>query len=621
MCGITGIIGSGAELRVLDISAMNTALRHRGPDDHGIFTTPAATLGHTRLSILDLSPDGHQPMSSPCGRFTLVYNGEIYNYRELRLVLADSWCFHSSGDTEVLLAAYVRWGAECLSRLRGMFAFAVWDRDRRELFLARDRFGIKPLYYGRVNGCFTFASEIKAIIAAGATTTVNRETVAEYLTSGLTDQGEDTFFAGIRRLPAGNCMLVDAQGEIRRISSYYRIEDRIRTELRDIDESAAVAVFRDKLTEAVGMHLRADVPVGMTMSGGVDSSALLALSCRLTPDITHFRAYSFVSDDSRYSERDRIEKALEGRGITMRFNQISPDRCLELMDQTTYSQEAPFGGVPTIAMFDLYRQAKADGTIVLLNGAGADDYLAGSRREVLIYLAELTRRGGGALLRREIEGFLAMWGGSRDDLEKAIGSILGGGAKALGADGTTPTCIRAVRPEFRRPADFTIQANGDEGLLRNALRYRLAAGKLPRALRFDDHNAMAASCEVRVPFLDHELVELAFSLPERLLVSAGCGKYILRQALNGLVPEEIRIAPKHNIQSPQREWLKQEPFRSLVLRVLDEPVDLVREAVDMVVARAAYQAYLGGDDANSNFIWQWLSLDAWSRAFLGPVER
>ncbi len=617
MCGISGLVGPGAGDCAADLARMVAAQRHRGPDDEGMAVYPNAALGHNRLSILDLSPAGHQPMTSPDGRYTLVFNGEIYNYIELRDAHFAGETLAADNDSAVLLAAFAKWGHEVVHHLRGMFAFAIWDAAQGELFLARDRFGIKPLYHARHQGRFLFGSEGKAILAAGYPVAANRAVVGRYLTTALLDDGEDTFFAGIKRLLAGHRMVVGGDGTVRSCDRWYRLEDGINPALSDLDAPSAVERFRAKLDETVRIHLRSDVPVGMTISGGVDSSALLALACPPGVASGDFRAYSFDFADARYSERSRVERIVEGRGISTTFCPLDIETCLERMDRVTWHQEAPFGGVPTVAMFGVYQTAKADGTTVLLNGNGADDYLAGSRREVTIYMASLIQDGHIELFEREVPGFLKMWGGTRDGLDAAVRQALAGEARAMGADGTVPTRVSAVRPEYRLIDGGDSAPPFHAGLFREALHYRLFSGKMPRSLRFDDHNSMAASCEVRVPFLDHELAELAFSLPAALLVQDGVGKFVLREALRGTIPESIRTAPKHNVQSPQREWFKSGLLRERLDRVLADPVAPLADVLDLDEARKVYTAYLNGDDSNSNFLWQWLNLDQWGRTFLG----
>lgn len=626
MCGVAGLVGANAERCGETVAAMNRALRHRGPDDAGVCVAPSAALGHTRLSILDLSSGGHQPMTDPSGRYTLIYNGEIYNYLELRAELAGGWDFRSSGDSEALLAAYVRWGADCLPRLRGMFAFAVWDRERRALFLARDRFGIKPLFYARLNGRFVFASEIKALLAAGVPGRPNPAVIADYLCAGQYDHRPETFFDGVLRLPPGHSLTVREDGTAGEPARYYDLAAAAAARIDDhkLDFAQACERYLATLREAVALHLRSDVPVGVTVSGGVDSSALVALAAAASPHPERLRSFTLDYDDPRYSERPWVEETLRWTGTAGRFVALTGDAATAALAAMTRAQDEPFGGVPTASWFAVYRQAKADGATVVLDGSGVDDCLAGYRPEVVSYLRRLFAAGGFADFEREARSFLSIWGGDAWSLMRELQTSMRVGSRSgtLAVDGSDPVRPQVVRPDIR-----ALAASSDSGVLgdggpfadsafRAALLHRVTGAKLPRALRFKDRASMAFSCETRVPFLDHELVELSFAMPEEHLTQGGWNKRVFREALRGIIPENVRTAAKRSVQTPQREWFKRGPLADALRRTLAEPGDLLREFVDVKAAAAAYDAYLGGDDANSNALWQWLNLDLWERCAL-----
>ncbi len=612
MCGLAGIVGPGAERLVSRVAAMNAVQRHRGPDGEEIYTEPGVALGHVRLVILDPSDAARQPMRSSDGRYTLVFNGEIYNFIELREELGGR--FRSSGDTEVLLAAWARWGAACLDRIKGMFAFAVWDAERRDLTLVRDRFGIKPLYYARHEGCVVFASEIKALLAAGLPARPDLDTVARYLCHGLYDDGDATFFDGVRRLPAGCRLIVSIAGETGEPVRYYDLPGRLRS--LELDFPEARDRYAAVLHRTVEQHLRSDMPVGAMVSGGLDSSVVMACALRAGETSRELRAFTVDYPDPRYSERPWVEDLVSALGVTTEFCRVDSRDCLDALPSMVWHQEEPFGGVPTVAWFAVYARARALGIPVLLDGNGADECLAGYWPETLAWLDHLRGRLSPQELRREIKAAAQHWGCEEDDLLRALGTAATDNGAARAIDGTLAVCVDVVRMKYRVHPPVSPSDPFAGAALRGRLYDRLVRSKLPRALRFADKASMAFSCELRVPFLDHELVELAYSLPESFLIRNGMSKAILREAARGLIPERIRTAAKRSVQSPQREWLRRGPLADRLAEVLSDPSDLLRECLDIAAARDALRAFVAGRGDNANFLWQWLNLDAWYRCFV-----
>jgi asparagine synthase (glutamine-hydrolysing) len=617
MCGIAGIVGPGAESLEEMVLAMNAAQRHRGPDDEGTLFVPGVALGHLRLSIIDLSAAGHQPMTSRDGRYSIVYNGEIYNYIELYEELGGPSVFRSACDTEVLLEAFAKWGPDCLQRLRGMFAFAVWDHAERSLFLARDRFGIKPLYYASHGGRTVFASEIKALLAAGVPAVADMATIGEYLTTGLFDHRPRTFFSGVSSLPPGHFVTVAADGSAGEAKPYYRLVEHLDAGLASISLDEAKERYLAKLRQAIVQHQRSDVPLGAMVSGGLDSSALIALMAEGKDHPVNVEAFSLDFPDERYSERRWAEQVVDQTKSTCHFSMVDDATCREALARVVWHQDEPFGGIPTLAWHSVYQQTQARGVIVILDGTGVDECLAGHKAQVLGYLAHLGRTAAPADLEPEVEAFMAFWGDDRDTVIAGMARAAEGAIRGVAIDGTSPVRIEAVRPAHRDHGAPLENADAFTGTaIRDVLYTHLSATKIPRALRFVDRNSMAFSREQRIPFLDHELVELSFSLPEDFLVRDGRNKHIFREAFSGLLPEALRTAPKRTVQSPQREWLKQGPLADLVSEVLASPSALLEEVLDIDEARQVYRRYLAGDDANSNFLWQWVNLDQWYRCFI-----
>ncbi|MCP4660808.1 MAG: asparagine synthase (glutamine-hydrolyzing) [bacterium] len=570
MCGVAGIFGPSARAPSF-IDAMIESQRHRGPDDSGVYRDPSATavLGHNRLSILDLSAAGRQPMSDPSGRWWLAFNGEIYNYRELREELAEHHRFRSQSDTEVLLAALIRWGTRCLDRLIGMFAFLLWDEKEKLLLAVRDRFGVKPLYYHhRPDGTLLAASEIRALHAAGAPREADPVTWASYLARGLHDHSQRTFWEGILRLPAGHLLTWQA-GDLR-IERWYDLAERVGSEPDTSPPGEVRERYRELLAESVGLRFRSDVPVGINLSGGLDSSTLLALVERSGGSARDAWAFTFVTGDPRYDELPYVERMLAPTRHPLEICRLSPDEVPELAAAVHEHQDEPFGGLPTLAYARLFEEAREAGVIVLLDGQGMDEQWAGYD----YYARPLSP------------------------------------ADAPAVQGTRQSPVRPVClvPEFRAVAEpFESPAPFGERL--RDLQYRDACfTKLPRALRFNDRVSMRASCELREPFLDHRLVELAFRQPAERKIHGGEGKWLLRELARELVPADLVEAPKRPVQTPQREWLRG-PLRGWAEEMTELALEVRGgEWLDDDAVRREWRSFCAGEIDNAFFVWQWISL-------------
>lgn len=571
MCGIAGIFGSDWQLPQLE--AMAESQHHRGPDGRGVYVDPQrrAGMGHNRLSIIDLSAAGRQPMSTPDGRFHLILNGEIYNYLELRAELSD-YPYQSRTDSEVILAAYQRWGQACLDRFLGMFAFLLWDEQEKILFAARDRFGVKPLNFCMNDeGTLLVASEIKALHAAGVPPEFDAVTWATYFTSGAYDYSERTFWKGIKSLPAGHS-LTWQNGQLQ-IRCWYDLAERSGQEL----DRRPLEVVREEylalLAESVQLRFRSDVPVGINLSGGLDSSTLLGLVQHLQGQESEVSAYTFVTGDKDYDELPWVKQMLARTHHPLRVCWMTPDEVPRLAESVQKHQDEPFGGLPTLAYARLFETARADGTIVLLDGQGMDEQWAGYD----YYLAALN----------------------------------GNGASSGLLQGTTQSSVRAncLTPEFLSLAQPFEPREPFSDKLRN-MQYRDALfSKIPRALRFNDRASMRSSTELREPFLDHRLFELALRQPTERKIANGVHKWFLRQISNQLLPHDVVEAPKRPLQTPQREWLRG-PLRVWANGCLEEALAAFgHDWLDPTAVRETWRNYCNNSESdNSFYVWQWISL-------------
>jgi len=568
MCGISGVVGAGCEASRL--RAMVEAQRHRGPDDEGVFLAPSgrAGLGHNRLSIIDLSAAGRQPLATADGRLRIVLNGEIYNYLELKSELHD-YPFVTHTDTEVILAAYLRWGTACLDRLIGMFAFLLWDDREQRLIAARDRFGVKPLYYyARPDGSLILSSEIKALWAAGVPRVPDAGMWGAYLIYGLCDHDSRTFWEGVTRLPAG--AYLDWQDGRHRITRWYDVAERVGEEW---DRRAVVQVreeYTGLLQDTIRLRFRADVPVGICLSGGVDSSTLLGLVGAVRGPEDDVQAFTFVTGDSGYDELPWVERALARTRHPLTVCRLSPDQVPALAESVQEAQDEPFGGIPTLAYARVFEEARARGVTVLLDGQGMDEQWAGYD-----YYREALRGG-------------------------VPGLIQGSRSPATHAD-----CVRPELSALARPLD---PPSPFPDALRNAQYRDLCQTKLPRALRFNDRVSMRESEELREPFLDHRLVELALRQPPERKIVGDQGKHLLRSIAAELMPEGVVEAPKRPVQTPQREWLRG-PLREWAEAGIESALEAVGGTwLEPTEVRARWRRFCLGEGDNSHFVWQWISL-------------
>jgi asparagine synthase (glutamine-hydrolysing) len=568
MCALFGFIAD-IERPNYVLEQMGSVLLHRGPDDQGKFFDGRVGLGHNRLSVIDLSPAGHQPMVLEEDGLVLVFNGEIYNYRELREELSGE-TFFSETDSEVLLRGFKVWGKECLQRLNGMFSFAIWDRNKKELFLARDRFGIKPLYYSRRPEGFYFASEPKGLFAAGVPRTNNLVAWSTYLTCGTYEHADYTFFEEVRQLRAGQCMTVASNGEVKR-GTYYDLASVMESAPEKIDDEDKISdEYLSTLNSAVDLCFRSDVPVGIAISGGVDSSILMAMVRESGQDSDQIKAFTYTCGDERYDETPWVKELLRQQShpwyISRTGNGVIPD----LITRTALNQEEPFGGFNTLCLSELCRLARQEQVTVLLDGNGLDEQWGGYE-----YYAKTD------------------W----TQEEYIRGPVQ--------ASKSSPVRSGCLSPELRKKTEALDFPRPFKSMLDN-LRYRdLIYTKIPRALRFSDRASMMHSRELRVPFLDHRLVEYSFRVASSHLICNGEHKYLLRRMVKG-IPEPVLRAPKRPLHTPQREWLANE-LSGFVGDLIHSRKFRELGWFDMKSVDKEWAIFKSSEADNSFFVWQWIS--------------
>ncbi|TDQ19622.1 asparagine synthase (glutamine-hydrolysing) [Algoriphagus boseongensis] len=559
MCGIAGIVGPLASERRL--SAMLKTQAHRGPDNLGKWVMEnQVAFGHNRLSILDLSDAANQPFHLFDGRYQLIFNGEIYNYLEIRKRLESSFNFKTKSDTEVLLYSFIHWGEGCLKELNGMFSFAIWDSREAKLFAARDRFGVKPFHYSVQDTSLCFSSEIPPLWKAGVPKTPKDSVWSGFFTKGTYGNPSETFWEGIYQLPAGHYLIY--QNSKLELRSWYDFIGNLneQPEIQPHDQEDYILQL---LLDSVKLRFRADVPVGFNLSGGLDSSTLLALVSDLFPENDSIEAFTFITGDDRYDELFWVKEMLNGRPYPLNTCLLQASEVPDLTSKISELQAEPFGGIPTLAYSKVFKTAREKGILVLLDGQGSDEAWAGYDYYVK----------------------------NSDSVVQGVNS--------------SPVRPEALDQEFAGKSHHsTYPAPFGERLLN--LQYRdLFYTKIPRALRFNDRVSMAHSTELREPFLDFRLVEYVFSRPTEFKIKNGSQKWLLRQIANKYLGDQIALAPKRPLQTPQREWLA------------EDLGDWVESQLEILIAKCnwfdskvvwrLWNEYKKGDKDNSFYLWQWVN--------------
>ncbi len=644
MCGIAGI--AAPDRGALEpIAAMTLALRHRGPDDEGYLLADSSqgraqafsgadtipqidhprlpsplpagfdlAFGHRRLSIIDLSAGGHGPMASSDGRSWITYNGEIYNYLELREELRRlGHAFRTSSDTEVILAAYAQWGRECLRRFNGMWAFALYDARERLLFCARDRFGVKPFHYHWDGSLFAFASEIKSLLAHPQVPRKPYEPyVVGFLVRGALDESDQTFVDGIRALPASHALVLDLQARRVTLERYYELPAPAETEM-------APAAFGALLEDAVRLRLRSDVDVGTCLSGGLDSSSIVALTARLRDSKQGGlqRAFSVVYDDPGLAEAPFIDAMIAATGVLGARTSATSADLVRDAPALLAAQDEPIPSTGPYSHWRVMALARQAGIKVLLDGQGSDEALAGYPYQFGPYLAELASRHGLARALREARAGAKVTG-------RPLGFFLGLFAyhalpwpaalreRIVGRFATHPYLpLEAIDPELpRRVGRIPGGRHVRRASLEAERRANLLETSLPALLRYEDRNSMAFGIEARTPFLDYRLVEAALALPATQLIAGGWSKAPLREATKGLLPESVRLRrDKLGFSTPETRWLRE--VAGQVREWLRPP-----SYVSTLVRRRVLLDWLAEPDgalARRRGLWRLIALELWRR--------
>lgn len=660
MCGVFGYFGSGRCVSSA-LLAMSRVLRHRGPDDEGFLAfregtvvrlsgrdTPEAvmrrhshvdgpmvplgpeqrfdsntwSIGHRRLAILDLSESGHQPMSIEGQGLWIAFNGEVYNFVELRQELAsDGFRFATGTDTEVVLAAYAKWGTACFSRMRGMWAVAIIDLRASEVVLCRDAYGIKPLYIYAGDASMAFASEIKAFtVLKGWTAKARLDGIADFLLYEQTDHREESLFEGVRQLPAGCFIRLPLRSDLVQLASctperWYDLRAGVRA------AGDAIPEVRGLIDESVRLHLRADVPVGSCLSGGIDSSSIVALAARRLAELGAARSLRTVTasaEDRRIDETRFATLAAEAAGATSDFISPSPDKLLVELDQLIWHQDEPFASSSIFAQWCVFERAKQLGLTVMLDGQGADEAFGGYRGFLGAFLAEQFKHAG---MRRWLAGVRDILSGSRVPINHLIAYTIAYTnprfRRALGLlEGRSFAERSWLAPAFGAIADSRRdpREEGDWSSMTGMSIDMIERSNLPMLLRWEDRNSMAFSIEARVPFVDRKVVESVLAMPSNLKLARGIQKQTLRVAMRGLVPDAIlNRTDKLGFLSSEEVWMRR-THSSAFRKLLRDAVEGLPHILSPSLL-VDFEAMCAGRKRFDYRYWRCICLDRWRRRF------
>lgn len=616
MCGISGIINFNLKpVDELSIRIMMKCIKHRGPNDEGIFLDQNVGLGFVRLSILDLSILGHQPMFDDTGRYVILHNGEVYNFIEIREELKSAgFKFNSRTDTEVILKSYIHWGEKCLDKFNGMWAFVIYDKFTKELFCARDRYGVKPFYYYLDKDRFIFASEILPILKVLKSKPIpNFDVIYDYLVFNRTDQSKDTFFEEIKKLQHGHVLKVRLAGK--NLNSRYVVELKKWYDLRVRVENSKGFYnsdeFRELLSSAIRLRLRSDVPIGVCLSGGLDSSSIVSI---LLKDFNLSEVKTFSAVYGKGVEGDESEFINEFKSLVKNMYFVSPsaDMLQKDLERFIIAHGEPIPSTSPYAQYKVMELAK-DHVVVILDGQGADELLAGYHYFYGFFFKELLSNLH--LLRLLKENFYYYYNHkSFYGLKSFLYFLIPQKYREILIVNKKNYLTRDLINQCQTSI-ISNKLYGSKTLneaLLNHFEY-----KLEHLLKWEDRNSMYFSLEARIPFLDYRLVEKMLATSSENIIQSGITKYILRDALKGTLPEKIRTRrDKIGFETPEAEWFREPTFQKIVDDLLNSEQMKNRKIIDTNKAKKLYKQHLAGKKDISKEIWKWINLELWFRKFI-----
>lgn len=620
MCGIAGYYSFNGCVNKERFEKMVDIIEHRGPDDRGTYYKEGLALGHRRLAIIDLSADGHQPFFYK-DRYVVVFNGEIYNYTEISSKLRNKgYQFTTKTDTEVLAASYDCYGKECVQHFNGMWAFAVFDKEKKELYCSRDRFGIKPFYYYLDDNKFIFGSEIKQILSMlDENPSANKQRLLEFLVCGDQDYTDETMFQNIMQLLGGHEILLDLNNKKFEMSQYYDLEKK---KIRKNSYREDCCKFRDAFVNSINLRMRADVPVGYCLSGGLDSSSIVSVANKLVKESgkkVEQHAVSSCFEDKAYDEQEYIDEIINSTNI--HSHKIYPDgsQLFDEVDEIIWHMDEPFGSTSIYAQWNVFREAKQNGLTVMLDGQGADEQLAGYSSFYGVHFADLLKHLKLITFLREIRAYKKLRA-STEVYVNAKGIIISAVAAAYAPKNVhaamSETYLASLGLPFSIEQLKMVYKNRNIYPMEDAKKYILDSMRcgMQSLLHFEDRDSMAFSIESRVPFLDYELVEAIFETSFDHKIRKGITKAVLRDGLKGILPEKIRTRySKLGFTTPEDKWINgnYERYR----KELEIACDALEPLLDKEQVMAWFDKNKGKVARGDFMVWRIVCAGRWVKVF------
>lgn len=618
MCGVAGILHGNKCNSSITLEAENTVwkmlslMKHRGPDNSNIFKSENATLGHNRLSIIDHSADADQPMKDESGRFFLTFNGEIYNFIELRERLKGlGYKFKTKSDTEVMLLAFIHWKEDAFEKFVGMFAGCFYDTETKQAILFRDHFGQKPLYFTEGSaGNLSFSSEIKPLLISMEDFKPNWKSWKRYLWDASYDDNSETMFEGVYQLLPGEFLIVEC-GKIKTRKQWYSLPHRVHHS--DLSYTEAAAQLHELLLDASKIHMRSDVDVGVCLSGGLDSSILLSAINESNLNNGSLKCLSVEFEDE-LSEEYWIKSAARQFVYPSEILNFTSQDFLQSLKPMMWHMEAPIGGLMNCAMSHVFRRAKEMNIRVMQDGTGLDEAFGGYQQHHITYLAWL-RDFEPLLFNKAVDDYSKNWGLCSSAVRSSLKSF--NPIKKASIDGTIPHRREILAFQENKDSEIErLNESFEPHMVTKSLIGFITTEKIPRNTRMKDKLSMAFSTELRLPFLDHRLIEFGLSLHPHLMFRDGWSKSVLRQSVKGNLSDDVRLAPKRSIQAPQGKWLCNRSMQEYVYDLLESQTMKDMGLFDLAACKTAYKAHLTNNAPNSSFIWQWINIYEWFEIFI-----
>ena len=610
MCGIAGILGDIQDENLFEAKKMLLSISHRGPDGLRILSTKNALLSFARLKIIDFNDRSIQPMINSDQKHILLFNGEIYNFKKLKKKIGTNYNFKTTSDTEVLLAMLIIYGLEALNQINGMFSFCYYNDHNKKFTLARDRFGQKSLYYCLSNKLFYFSSEIKSLLAAGISNKPDYKSISEYLHFNLLDADKNTWFENVKQLKAGEYIQVKNSTIIKKVK-WYNLFKRKKT-LPSKNLKQIKSLIAETFINVCEEHLNADTKIGVNLSGGLDSSTMLA-SMEKNKKYLSNQCFS-VDFGSSLSEKLWINSTANYFNKKVDIYNYDKESFLNNFDKMIYFHEGPLGGLMNCAFDSLYKEVNKKGIRVLLDGTGLDEAFGGYRVHHLAYLKKLYEKKDKNFLKHRIY-YSKKWDINIDELDKQILSSNKYNNKVQ--DGSSFN-----QKKYTTNFMQSLALNEEQIIKENSLNIHeqlinyIIRDKIPKNTRMKDRQSMAYSIELRMPFLDHRIVELGLSLNENLYFKRGYTKSIIREVMKNKLPEKVRLSQKRSIQSPQGIWLQDKSISKMILHNLSSKNFKNRGIFNQKKIIEDYHLFLKNGANNTFHIWQWINIEKFFQVYI-----